>query len=118
MTTQLLRPVPAASTRPAMRELIWLAALLTSGGREHGLATPELVTVTRFAPHLSLQYPDTPHTARDLIRWANFFGAVVTSEPRTLDGGQPTVHCTVQFGYQGARVKLYAHITTPAAPAA
>lgn len=117
MTTQPLRPVPAASTRPPMRELIWLAALLTSGAREHGLATPELVTVTRFAPHLSLQYPDTPHTARDLIRWANFFGAVVTSEPRTHDG-QAAVHVAVQFGYQGARVKLYAHITTPAAPAA
>ena len=118
MTTQPLRPVPAPTTRPPMSELIHLAALLASGAREHGLASPELVTVTRFAPHLSLQYPDTPRTARDLIRWANFFGAVVTREPRSHDDGQAAVHVAVQFSYQGARVKLYAHITTPAAPAA
>jgi hypothetical protein len=118
MTTQPLRPTSAASTRPPTSELIWLAATLISGAREHGLATPELVTVTRFAPHLSLQYPDTPHTARDLIRWANFFGAVVTSEPCTRDDGRAAVHCTVCFDHQGTSVKLYAYLTIPAAPAA
>jgi hypothetical protein len=120
MTTEATRPAPAASTRPPMSELIWLAAMLISGAREQGLATPELVTVmrSRFGPQLSLQYPDTPHTARDLIRWANFFGAVVTSEPRTRGDGQAAVHCTVCFEHQGTSVQLYAYLTTPAAPAA
>src|SRR5215469_12048661 len=117
MTTQPLQ-ARAATTRLPTSELIQLAALLIGGARDHGLATPELVTVTRFAPHLDLQYPDTPHTARDLLRWANFFGAVVTSDPHTDEDGTTHTSCAVQFDYQAVRVRLYARLTTPAAPAA